>query len=254
MLHFVQNLYYYMTFEVRRGVGLFLKSLRLLVVAVLVLPPYSLHCTAGCFLPLCFSSCLQIIQPRWHGMVDELKKAVTVDDVVRTHGDFLDACLRECLLTNHDLVKVCSLLLLMLLLFTMILMHATPHSCLQLLMRLLNLCLMFSNLIARVSSTIEAVITPPPAPKKGTASVAQMLHTCLSARVFVYSCRLRHHSTKLVRVVFRRSGQMCTCNGAVDCFDARTSSISAVGAAMCSLPTLLFACLRCHRCSKWSSN
>ena len=59
-------------------------------------------------------------------MVDELKKAVTVDDVVRIHGDFLDACLRECLLTNHDLVKVCSVFLLLLLLFTMMLMHATP--------------------------------------------------------------------------------------------------------------------------------
>ena len=39
-------------------------------------------------------------------MVAELKQASTVDHVVRTHNDFLDACLKECLLTNHELVTV----------------------------------------------------------------------------------------------------------------------------------------------------
>lgn len=40
-------------------------------------------------------------------MVDALRGAATVDEVVTSHNDFLDACLKECLLTNHDLVKVC---------------------------------------------------------------------------------------------------------------------------------------------------
>lgn len=39
-------------------------------------------------------------------MVDELKRATTVDEVVRMHNEFLDACLKECLLTNHELIQV----------------------------------------------------------------------------------------------------------------------------------------------------
>jgi gamma-tubulin complex component 2 len=49
---------------------------------------------------------IEVIQPKWHEMIDELKKAATVDEVVKIHGDFLDGCLRECLLTNHELIKV----------------------------------------------------------------------------------------------------------------------------------------------------
>lgn len=62
MLHFQQNLVYYMMFEV--------------------------------------------VSPRWHDFQQQLTTAGTVDDILEFQGDFLDICLKECLLTDPELLRV----------------------------------------------------------------------------------------------------------------------------------------------------
>ncbi|CAI5725265.1 unnamed protein product [Hyaloperonospora brassicae] len=62
MLHFQQNLVYYMMFEV--------------------------------------------ISPRWHDFQQQLATAGTVDDILEFQGEFLDICLKECLLTDPELLRV----------------------------------------------------------------------------------------------------------------------------------------------------
>eukprot|EP00750_Incisomonas_marina_P030421 INCI7499.3.p1 GENE.INCI7499.3~~INCI7499.3.p1 ORF type:complete len:369 (-),score=68.23 INCI7499.3:145-1251(-) len=73
MLHFVQNLIYYITVEV--------------------------------------------LEPRWHSLIVDVKKAATVDDVIQFHQTFLDSCLKECLLTNPDLLKILTKLMMNCVLF-----------------------------------------------------------------------------------------------------------------------------------------
>lgn len=73
MLHFIQNLVHYMTFEV--------------------------------------------VEPRWHEMALALPRCETVDEVIARHDEFLDAALKECLLTSQDLLKPLNKLVTLCLLF-----------------------------------------------------------------------------------------------------------------------------------------
>ncbi|GLE06231.1 hypothetical protein PINS_up015473 [Pythium insidiosum] len=67
MLHFQQNLLYYMTVEV--------------------------------------------ISPRWHAFQRQLAAAETLDDILQHHVAFLDLCLKECLLSDPDLLRMSYLLM-----------------------------------------------------------------------------------------------------------------------------------------------
>lgn len=48
----------------------------------------------------------EVIDPQWKMMEAELKKATTVEDLLKKHDDFLDTCLKECMLTNPRLIAV----------------------------------------------------------------------------------------------------------------------------------------------------
>jgi hypothetical protein len=50
----------------------------------------------------------EVLEPNWHVLEDSLRKAASVDDVLVIHSDFLDTCLKECMLTHPALLKVCS--------------------------------------------------------------------------------------------------------------------------------------------------
>jgi gamma-tubulin complex component 2 len=50
--------------------------------------------------------CFEVIEPRWHELEAALQRVGTVDDVLQCHGEFQDTCLKECLLTNQDLLKI----------------------------------------------------------------------------------------------------------------------------------------------------
>ncbi|KAI9906394.1 hypothetical protein PsorP6_004825 [Peronosclerospora sorghi] len=48
----------------------------------------------------------EVICPRWHSFQHQLATADTVDDILELQGEFLDICLKECLLTDPDLLRV----------------------------------------------------------------------------------------------------------------------------------------------------
>ncbi|EEY58484.1 gamma-tubulin complex component, putative [Phytophthora infestans T30-4] len=48
----------------------------------------------------------EVISPRWHDFQQQLASAGTVDDILEFQGEFLDICLKECLLTDPDLLRV----------------------------------------------------------------------------------------------------------------------------------------------------
>jgi gamma-tubulin complex component 2 len=50
----------------------------------------------------------EVIEPNWVNMQSRLEKVKTVDELMQDHIDFLDTCLKECMLTNSRLLKVLS--------------------------------------------------------------------------------------------------------------------------------------------------
>lgn len=82
MLNFVQNLQYYMTFEV--------------------------------------------LEPNWRELEKSLRSVHTIDDVLSTHTDFLDKSLRDCLLSDRELLKIVSRLSSLCITFTDYLQRSHP--------------------------------------------------------------------------------------------------------------------------------
>lgn len=99
MLNFVQNLMYYMMFEV--------------------------------------------LEPNWLVLEGKLLSAATIDNVLADHNDFLDKCLRDCMLSNREILMIVS--------------------------RLLAVCSSFSHHMQRVAQQLEVSalsdqpLPPPPA-------------------------------------------------------------------------------------------
>lgn len=48
----------------------------------------------------------EVLEPNWRALEAKLAKVTTVDQLLRDHVDFLDACLKECMLTSSKLLKV----------------------------------------------------------------------------------------------------------------------------------------------------
>ncbi len=71
----------------------------------------------------------EVLEPRWHEFQMKLQNLSTVDDLMRFHNEFLDTCLRECLLTHQNLLKT--------------------------LAKLMATCLMFADQIKRFAAQLE---------------------------------------------------------------------------------------------------
>ena len=61
---------------------------------------------------LLYFSTSEVIEPNWQNFMEKLKHgspsaAGTVDELMQNHVDFLDTCLKECMLTNAQLLRVC---------------------------------------------------------------------------------------------------------------------------------------------------
>jgi gamma-tubulin complex component 2 len=54
----------------------------------------------------------EVLEPNWRSLEAKLEKVKTVDQLLRDHVDFLDTCLKECMLTSSKLLRVlrCSVL------------------------------------------------------------------------------------------------------------------------------------------------
>jgi gamma-tubulin complex component 2 len=48
----------------------------------------------------------EVIDPQWKLMEAAVRDANTVEELLRSHDDFLDTCLKECMLTNPKLIAV----------------------------------------------------------------------------------------------------------------------------------------------------
>lgn len=46
----------------------------------------------------------EVIEPNWTILYQNLQSVSTVDDMLACHTDFLDACLKDCMLTNSDVL------------------------------------------------------------------------------------------------------------------------------------------------------
>ncbi|CAH1251170.1 TUBGCP2 [Branchiostoma lanceolatum] len=53
----------------------------------------------------------EVLEPNWHILEQNLKSVSNVDDVLHHHMDFLDKCLKDCMLTNTELLKIVSKLM-----------------------------------------------------------------------------------------------------------------------------------------------
>jgi len=54
----------------------------------------------------------EVIEPNWQDFMEKLKDAstsndATVDQLMKSHVEFLDTCMKECTLTNARLITVC---------------------------------------------------------------------------------------------------------------------------------------------------
>ncbi|KAJ3230258.1 hypothetical protein HDU78_008509 [Chytriomyces hyalinus] len=49
--------------------------------------------------------CFDVIEPNWNAFEACLKRVETVEEVQQVHHDFLDTCLKDCLMTNQVLLK-----------------------------------------------------------------------------------------------------------------------------------------------------
>ncbi|EFI26669.1 gamma-tubulin complex component 2 [Coprinopsis cinerea okayama7 len=54
----------------------------------------------------------EVLEPNWRNLAAKLEKVTTVDQLLRDHVDFLDTCLKECMLTSSKLLKAYSRLIL----------------------------------------------------------------------------------------------------------------------------------------------
>lgn len=70
----------------------------------------------------------EVIEPYWHILENNLKNVNNVDDVLTHHNDFLDKCLKDCMLTAPELLKIVS--------------------------KLMMICVTFTNCIQRITQTV----------------------------------------------------------------------------------------------------
>ncbi|XP_070191427.1 gamma-tubulin complex component 2-like isoform X2 [Littorina saxatilis] len=77
----------------------------------------------------------EVIEPNWHLFQHNMDTVSNVDDVLVFHTDFLNSCLKDCMLTNPDLLKI---------------VH-----------KLMMVCVTFSNFVQRLnqSTTVEAEVS-----------------------------------------------------------------------------------------------
>eukprot|EP00079_Xenopus_tropicalis_P028015 XP_012822522.1 PREDICTED: gamma-tubulin complex component 2 [Xenopus tropicalis] len=71
----------------------------------------------------------EVMEPTWHILEKNLKSASNIDDVLSHHTSFLDNCLKDCMLTNPELLKIFS--------------------------KLMSVCVMFTNCLQRFTQSMQ---------------------------------------------------------------------------------------------------
>jgi len=71
---------------------------------------------------------VEVLEPRHHELEKNINTASTVDEVLEHHSEFLDTCLKECLLSNHELIKLLTKIMTVCLLFSEQIEHFTESN------------------------------------------------------------------------------------------------------------------------------
>ncbi|XP_033698414.1 gamma-tubulin complex component 2 isoform X2 [Lagenorhynchus albirostris] len=71
----------------------------------------------------------EVLEPTWHVLEKSLRSASNIDDVLGHHTSFLDSCLKDCMLTNPELLRVFS--------------------------KLMSVCVMFTNCMQRFTQSMK---------------------------------------------------------------------------------------------------
>ena len=71
---------------------------------------------------------VEVLEPRHHELEKNIRNATTVDQVLEHHSEFLDTCLKECLLSNHELIKLLTKIMTVCLLFSEQIEHFTESN------------------------------------------------------------------------------------------------------------------------------
>uniref|UniRef100_A0A8W4FHT6 Gamma-tubulin complex component n=1 Tax=Sus scrofa TaxID=9823 RepID=A0A8W4FHT6_PIG len=71
----------------------------------------------------------EVMEPTWHVLEQNLRSASNIDDVLGHHASFLDNCLKDCMLTNPELLRVFS--------------------------KLMSVCVMFTNCLQRFTQSMK---------------------------------------------------------------------------------------------------
>uniref|UniRef100_A0A8D0L1T4 Gamma-tubulin complex component n=1 Tax=Sphenodon punctatus TaxID=8508 RepID=A0A8D0L1T4_SPHPU len=71
----------------------------------------------------------EVMEPTWHILEKNLKLVSNIDDVLSHHTSFLDNCLKDCMLTNPELLKIFS--------------------------KLMSVCVMFTNCMQRFTQSMK---------------------------------------------------------------------------------------------------
>ncbi|XP_043330992.1 gamma-tubulin complex component 2 isoform X1 [Cervus elaphus] len=71
----------------------------------------------------------EVMEPTWHVLEKNLRSASNIDDVLGHHTSFLDSCLKDCMLTNPELLRVFS--------------------------KLMSVCVMFTNCMQRFTQSMK---------------------------------------------------------------------------------------------------
>ncbi|RKP17697.1 hypothetical protein ROZALSC1DRAFT_16048 [Rozella allomycis CSF55] len=53
-----------------------------------------------------YYSYFEVIEPNWNYFINKLESAKLVDEILKIHSDFLDTCLKECMLSNEKLLLI----------------------------------------------------------------------------------------------------------------------------------------------------
>ena len=53
----------------------------------------------------------EVIEPNWHLLEENLRSVTNIDGVLEHHNDFLDRCLKDCMLTSLELLRIVSKLM-----------------------------------------------------------------------------------------------------------------------------------------------
>lgn len=58
----------------------------------------------NCVQNLQYYMMVEVIEPNWHNFLEKMSKVTNVDQVLACHNDFLSSCMKDCMLTNPDLL------------------------------------------------------------------------------------------------------------------------------------------------------